>query len=133
MSKPDTMPAERRKRSLIRPAYVILLVLMALFAFKFVQKTQEIRRLAAQEAALQYANRKTAQANARLASAIRYYRTPDYAAGEARAVFGYTEPGDVAIMSRPIQEPAVAVRAAPPRPPSPSKPVWKQWWDAFFG
>lgn len=106
---------------------------MALFAFKFVQKTQEIRRLAAQEAALQLANQQKAEENARLNDSIRYYRTQNYVENEARAIFGYTKPGDVAIFSQPVHQPIVRVRPAPPRLQAPPKPTWQQWWDVFVG
>jgi cell division protein FtsB len=116
----------------LHPGYVVLVLLLALFAFKFIQRTEEVRQLTRQEMALQLQNEKTRQENARLQRAIQEYRMPRYVEGEARAVLGYTMPGEVAIMtshirhSRPRPQVRVAhVIAAP-------EPSWKQWWKAFF-
>ena len=129
-----TQPAGEtgRARFKIRIAYVVLALIMAFFAVKFVQKAQEVRSLARQDAALRQANAQTRQDNAQLRRAIRYYRTPQYAENEARAVFGYTRPGDVAVQVTPRHPQAVAVRAAPVHL-QPPPPVWKQWWQVFFG
>ncbi len=122
-----------RRRLRVRPAYLILAALMVLFAFKFLQRTQEIRHLTAQESALQYQNAKTARENQSLRGAIKYYRTPVYIESEARTLLGYAKPGDVVIRVEPASKPRVA---APPtarlRLAPPPEPVWKQWWKAFF-
>jgi len=128
----ETTVTEERRRLRIRPAYVALAALMVLFAFVFIRKTQEVRRQQAQEAALQQQNRQTAGDNARLQRSIHYYGTPSYIESEARGVLGYTRPGEVPIVTRPTEQRVVVVRAAPAPPPPPS-PVWKQWWNAFFG
>jgi cell division protein FtsB len=117
----------------IRPAYIILAILMALFAFKFIQKTQEIRALRQEETSLRIENQQTAAENARLQRSIGYYQTSDYIENEARALFGYTKPGEVAIQSNIMHAPVVTVRPAPPPPAPPPLPVWKQWWRTFFG
>jgi cell division protein FtsB len=114
-----------------RPAYVILLLCMALFAFKFIQKTQEIRALAAQAAAVRYQNERTAAENDQLRREIGYYRTPNYIENTART-YGFARPGDVPIQTQPVNPRIVAVRAAPLPAPSMATPVWKQWWLAFF-
>lgn len=124
---------EKPRRFRIRPAYVILVALLALFAFKFVEKTQEIRQLARQEAALRYQNRQTAQQNAQLQRSIRYFHTSRFVEDEARRLLGYTKQGEVVIESQATHQPAAYVRPAPTRPAPPSLPIWKQWWQAFFG
>jgi cell division protein FtsB len=123
--------AEGRKGFRLRLPYIMLLVLLVLFAVKFIQKTQEIRGLEAQKAALAYQNQQLQHDNEHVQQSIRYYHSPQYVEEEARAVFGYTRSGDVAIMSQPRHPPILTVGPAP-RPVAPAKPTWKQWWQAFF-
>src|SRR5579859_3989950 len=125
---------EQRHRRTIRPQYLILLVLMALFAFKFVEKTQEVRSLAVQEAALRATNDATAQQNAQLRSAIAYDRTMSYVQNSARSEFGLALPNDIPVMvlSRHASYAQTPVRVPAFRPVS-SGPAWKQWLHAFFG
>lgn len=125
-------PIETRRRSPIRPAYVILAVLLALFALKFVQKMGEVRQLQAQETALQMANAHTHRQNVNLQHAIRYYHTVQYVEQEARSVLDFTMPGNVSILTAPRKAPVVAMRAAPPKPLPPPLPTWEQWWHAMF-
>jgi cell division protein FtsB len=130
--KVASQKAEKPRHFKIRPAYVILGLLMALFAFKFIEKTREIRHLQREEAALVYENRVTAQQNAALRRNIVYYRSTQYMENQARLLLGYTNPGEVPIQSKPSYPRFVAVRRALPPPASPSVPVWKQWWSVFF-
>lgn len=122
---------QRRSPIKIRWQYVVLLLLMALFTVKFIQKTQELRSLTAQAGALRAENQRTIADTARLRRAIRYYKTTGYIEQQARARFGYTLPGDVVILPNPHQGPRKITRrvvvqyVAPP-------PSWKQWWSAFF-
>lgn len=125
-------PTKIGRRHRVRPAYVILTVLLALFAWKFVQKMEEIRQLQAQETALQIANTQTHRQNVNLQHDIGYYRTLQYVEQQARAVLGYTMPGNVTILTSPHQAPVVAVRAAPRKPMPPPTPTWDQWWHAMF-
>jgi len=122
-----------RDSSRLSPVLVLLVALMALFAFVFIRKTQEVRQLWVQEVTLQQQNQQTAEDNTRLQRSIRYYRTPKYIESAARSVFGYTMPGDISIISRPKIQRVVMVRPAPPPPLPSAQPVWKQWWYAFFG
>jgi cell division protein FtsB len=125
-----------RKWLRFRLAYVILFAFLALFSYKFLEKTRQIRNLARQEAALRWQNQQTARENAALERAIRYYRTPAYVEEQARAIYGDSNPGDILVQSQPVtQGPAPAVRAAPRMsvPAAPPEPTWKQWWQAFFG
>ncbi|GAC1398799.1 MAG: hypothetical protein NVSMB52_12370 [Chloroflexota bacterium] len=117
----------------VRFAYVALLVGMAFFTYKFVQKTQEVRRLAQQEAAMRAQNQSIAAENARIQRSIKYYRTPQYVEETARAILGYTKPGETPVQSQPLTGTIPRVRVAPPRPVGPPAPAWKQWWKAFFG
>jgi len=108
-SSTQKQKTKRLERLRVRPAYIILAILMALFAFKFIQKTQEIRAFRQEETALRFENQQTAAENARLQHAIGYYRTSDYIENEARALFGYTKPGEVAIQSSITHAPVVTV------------------------
>ncbi|MBV9280537.1 MAG: septum formation initiator family protein [Chloroflexi bacterium] len=122
-----------RKRIRVRIPYVVLALLMVFFAYKFIQKTEQIRSLTAQENALRYENQLTAQENARLQAEIRYDSTPDYVRNQARAILGLTQPGEVTVQVTPRHPPAVAVRAGPPPVlATPPVPTWKQWWQTFF-
>jgi cell division protein FtsB len=130
--KPDDTAKRRRLR--VRPAYLVLAVFLALFAYKFLQKTREIRGLARQEAALRWQNQQTARQNAALQRAILYDRTMPYVEDQAREIFWYSKPGDILVGSVPtFLQPRPMVRVAPPRPAAPPEPTWKQWWKAFFG
>lgn len=129
-SRPPGPSVERRRRLHVRPAYLILLLFLGLFAYKFIQKTQEVRRLSAQEAALQAQNDQIASDNQRMGRAITYYQTSSYVEGQARALLGYIKPGDVPVQVLPHYR-QVAVRAVVPRPPPTPLPVWRQWWQSF--
>jgi len=122
---------ERRRRARIRPAYLALLVILGLFAFAFVRRIQEVRRLEAQAQGLQQQNAATAANNQRLRKAIKYYRTNAYLEEEARSVLGYTMPGDISILTKPHPAAVVTVRRAPPTPPPTPAPSWEQWWQVF--
>lgn len=115
----------------MRPAYIVLAILLALFALKFVEKMQEVRQLQSQETALQISNNQTQRQNVKLQRAIHYYGTPQYIEQEARAVLGYTMAGDVPILTRPHHAPVPALRPAPARPLAPPQPTWEQWWRAM--
>lgn len=126
--------APQRRRLPVRPVYLLLVAVMALFTWRFVVKTQQIHTLAGQERALKWENQQTAQQNAQLQRDIRYYRTPQYVEEQARAIFGDTLPGEILVQSQPtIVRPVVSVRPAPPRPAAPPPPTYQQWWSAFFG
>ncbi|GAC1324384.1 MAG: hypothetical protein NVS2B16_04720 [Chloroflexota bacterium] len=104
---------------------------MGLFTYKFLEKTQEVRRLSTQAAALQNQNDRTAEENRQMQQAIKYYQTLGYVEGQARALLGYTKPGDVAVQVQPHSDHPVD-RAAPPPPQVTPPPVWRQWWQTFF-
>lgn len=117
----------------VRWPYVILGLLLILFAVKFVQKTRELQQLNRQASALQLANQQTMRENVHLRRDIHYYGTSTYIQSQARSVFGFTMPGEVAIVATSPSHPRytrapVVVRhiEAPP-------PVWRQWWRSFFG
>jgi cell division protein FtsB len=129
----EAPPREKPRRARLRWQYLILAILLGLFAWKFLQRMQEVKTLQQQASALQAQNNATAQENARLQRAIRYYRTPQYVEQEARAVLGYTMPGNVSILTRPVIARTGPVVRAAPRQLVPPLPVWKQWWRAFFG
>lgn len=122
--------AQVTRRLPVRPAYIVLAILLALFALKFVQKMQEVRQLQSQETALQISNDQTQRQNVNLQRAIHFYGTPQYIEQEARAVLGYTMPGDVPILTRPHHAPVLALRPAPSKPVSLPQPSWEQWWHA---
>jgi cell division protein FtsB len=131
---PHTTPDSPRRRLRFRPAYLILLIFLALFSYKFLEKTQQIRALARQEAALRQQNDQTARENTALQRAIQFYRTPAYVEEQAREIYGDSNPGDILVQSNPVFErPVPVVRAAPPLPRATPEPAWKQWWRAFFG
>jgi len=109
---------------------VLLVVALGLFAWKFMEKTQEVRRLGQQESALRYENQQTAAENRRILAAIKYYRTPRYVEGQARALLGYTFPGEISVQVKP-QRAQPIMRRAPALPPATPAPVWHQWWSSF--
>lgn len=124
---------ERRRRFRIRPAYLVLVLLMGLFAFKFVQKTQQIKALTSQEVALQAQNRALETSRIRAKQAIRQYRSQHYVENTARSVLGYVKPGETLVQVQTRKPPVERVRAAPLRLPPPPQSAWKQWWSSFFG
>jgi cell division protein FtsB len=124
---------ESRRKIRVRPAYILLVLLMGLFAFKFVQKTQQIRSLTAQEVALQQQNRALEKSRANTKRAIAGYRFPGYVEQTARSVLGYTKPGETPVQ---VQHPRPVVehfRPAPTPTAPAAEPTWKQWWGSFFG
>jgi cell division protein FtsB len=122
---------ERSRRMKIRPAYVVLLIVMGFFAFKFVEKTRELQQLTRQATLLRAENQKTMRDNARIKRDINYFKTTQYVEQQARALFGYTRPGDVAIVTKPAVRQAPVLRHAAYRA-APATPTWKEWWDSFF-
>jgi cell division protein FtsB len=126
--RPDR--AERRIR--IRPLYVVLAVILAFFAFKFVQKTQELQQLNREAAALRTENQQIIQQNASLQGHIRYYHTDAYIEAQARGVLSLMKPGDIIVVptlhqAHPVVHSAPVVKyVAPP-------PTWQQWMHALFG
>jgi cell division protein FtsB len=124
---------ERRRRLRVRPAYIILVLLMGLFAFKFVQKTQQIRSLTAQEVALQQQNRALEKSRTNTKRDIQQYRFTGYVEQTARSVLGYTKPGETPVQVQPPQPVVEHVRPAPAPTSAPAQPTWKQWWSSFFG
>lgn len=133
-SLPKTRPTVPPPRSFrIRPAYFVVVALMAFFAYKFVERTQQVQQLSRQAAVLRAENQKTQAENDWLQRRIAYERTLPFVQDEARAILGYTMPGEFAVQSQPIAPGVVGVRAAPPPVPSPPQPTWKLWWQSFFG
>ncbi len=126
-------PTTQSRRWRVRPLSLLLLAAMALFGYKFLQKTQEIKGLAAQEAALQAQNQNLAQQNAQIRQSQRYYQTNQYVENAARSTLGLIKPGETVIVAQPVRQRIETVRSAPPVPLAPPDPAWKQWWNAFFG
>jgi cell division protein FtsB len=124
---------ERRRSFRIRPAYIVLVLLMGLFAFKFVQKTQQIKTLTAQEVALRQQNQSLENSRTAARHAITHYRSPQYVEETARSVLGYTKPGETPVQVQHTKPVVEHVRAAPIHVPPPSQATWEQWWSAFFG
>ena len=116
----------------IRPAYIVLLLVMAFFTFKFVEKTKELQQLTREANALRIENQATITDSNRIKREIGYYRQPAYIQSRARSLFGYAAPGDVNIFVTPRYQAPATVRAAP-RVYVPPDPTWKQWWLSFFG
>ncbi len=115
-----------------RPAYLLLAVIMGLFAYAYLQKTQEIGRLATEQAALAAQNQQLIQDNQRTRQENRYYTTKPYEVEAARSS-GYTLPGETPVQIVTVRAPAMV--SAPRHVTllaAPVKPVWQQWWDAFF-
>lgn len=122
----------RRRRPPFRPIYLLVLLVMGLFTYAYLHKTQEIRSLASEEAALYAQNQQIARDNRRVAAFIRYAQTDPYIEENARTL-GFTKPAEILVESQFVNPRTVAVRAAPARPPAPPAPSWKQWWQSFFG
>ncbi len=126
-------PTTQSRRWRVRPLSLLLLAAMALFGYKFLQKTQEIKGLAVQEAALQAQNQNLAQQNAQIRQSQRYYQTDQYVENAARSTLGLIKPGETVIVAQPVRQRIETVRSAPLAPLAPPDPAWKQWWNAFFG
>lgn len=124
---------ESRRRFRIRPAYVVLILLMGLFAFKFVQKTEQIKSLTSQEVALQHQNLALERDRTNTQAAIRGYQSPAYVENIARSVLGYSKPGETLVQLAPTHVAVEHFRPAPVTNPTPQPATWKQWWSAFFG
>lgn len=126
--RPDR--AERRIR--IRPLYIVLALILAFFAFKFVEKTQQLQDLNREASTLQSQNQQLVRQNTTLHHRIGYYRTNQYVEEQARAVIGLTKPGEIAVIpllryGHPVVHTAPVVKyVAPP-------PTWQQWFHALFG
>jgi cell division protein FtsB len=115
-----------------RPAYLLLVAIMGLFAYAYLQKTQEISRLSVEQAALAARNHQLVLDNQRTSRENRYYATKRYEVEAARSI-GYSAPGETPVQIGTIKPPAVV--SAPRHVTVPAlsvKPVWQQWWDAFF-
>jgi cell division protein FtsB len=127
-------PAKETRRGLrFRLPYLLVILAMALFAYKFLEKTQQIHRLQAEQTALQRQNDQMQQDSARILRNIKWYQRPQYVREAARSILGYTMPGDVVIQAQLVRAPVPVMRAAPPPPPAPPEAVWRQWWHSFFG
>src|SRR5436853_725803 len=122
MSRTPRTP--RRRRVPLRPAFFLLLIFLGLFAYVFLQKTQEIHGLSAQVADLRFQNQTTAQQNYRLWQTIQSARTPRYVENAARSV-GFARPGEVVVQVQPRHPTYVPVRRPVPVPAAPPRPVWK--------
>lgn len=138
--KDITVPKEQRERKpksqrrgmvRFRLAYILLLGVMGLFAYAYLQKTQEVRSLSAQQAALMAENQRVAQDNAITRRENRYYRTQQYEIQDARSM-GWTGPGETSIQVLPVKHPVAVVRRAIAPLIAPAKPAWQQWWNSFF-
>jgi cell division protein FtsB len=126
--RPDR--AERRIR--IRPLYIVLAFILAFFAFKFVEKTQQLRELNREASALRAENQQILQQNKTLHRQIGYYHTNQYIEEQARSMLGLTKPGDVVAVPifhrvRATVKPAPVVKYVAP------DPTWEQWLHALFG
>jgi len=137
MSSADVTPAgespEGKRRRRIRLPYILLLALMALFAYKFVEKTRDVQGLAAEANALRVENQQFQQQNTRIKQKLPYYQSNAYVIEAARGLLGYALPGDTLVQTNPVQQRVIPVHRAAPPPPSTAKPIWQQWWDSFFG
>jgi|SRR5579884_1156226 len=112
-----------------RLPYIVLVGCMALFAYAFIQRVQEVRGLQADQAALQLQNKQTEQRIKALRRTVRYERTAAYIMNAARSTWGYTLPNEVSINANPhYLHPQV--RAAPAPTPTPG-PSWKVWWESL--
>lgn len=120
-----------RRRFPIRPAYIILVLIMGFFAYKFVEKTRELQQLNREAAVLRSANQQTLSENHRLQRDITYYHTEAYVEEQARATLGYEKPGDTPIITTPRYLKAPVAQDAAYRA-VPSRPTWQEWWDSFF-
>lgn len=131
--RPDGRGRGRKGRFRLRWEYAVLVLALAFFAYKFLEKTQQIQQWQQQRAALQYENQQTAADNARVRRDIRYYRTSGYVEDAGRAELGFVRPGEIAIQPSVHHPPVAKVQKAPVMLPAPPPPTWQQWWHAFFG
>jgi cell division protein FtsB len=125
-------PVARRGWKRIRIPYILVILVMGLFAYSFLQRTQEIRRLNGEKIALQYQIEQTRLDDAQVRQDIRWYRQPAYIQEAARSLLSYTMPGDVPVEVQTSWQ-KVAPRISRPVSPVSQPPVWRQWWESFFG
>jgi cell division protein FtsB len=129
--RPQQKQPQQRRRTRFHPAYLVLAVILALFAVAFVRRIQDVRRLQAQDRTLLQQNAQTAADNARLRRDIRYYQTTAYVEEEARAVLGYTMPGDISILPKLRPAPVESAPRTPMVLTATPEPAWQQWWQVF--
>jgi len=125
--RPTPRGEPRRLRA--RLPYVLLAACMALFAYAFIQRLQEVRGLQAQQAALQVQNRAIQQRVQALRRQVRYEHTSAFIMSAARSTFGYTLPNEVSLNAATHRQ-VVRVQAAPAVTPTPG-PSWQAWWTSL--
>ena len=109
---------------------VVPFLLYALFATG--QKALDNYRLNQQADALRAEIRDLRNENIALQQQILQARTDASIEQIARQQLGLVKPGDnpLVLVAADPSSPTEAQASAPPAPP---RPVWRQWWDYFFG
>jgi type II secretory pathway component PulL len=132
MTNPPRQISTRPAWLRFRVGYVVILAVVVLFSVKFAQQTwhddQKGRQLALAQA--QYAAQ--LRETSRLGKQIVQYKTLAFVRQQARA-WGYVKKGDQPVLIS-YQHPKTAHRRMTLTPkPARRQPVWRQWWQAFFG
>jgi cell division protein FtsB len=109
---------------------VVPLVLYALVATG--QKALNNYRLNQQAEALRAEGLALRNENIELQQQILDARTDASIEAIARQQLGLTKRGDNAVLLVPSAATSTT-SASPPAPAPPAVPVWRQWWDYFFG
>ncbi len=125
-------PERSERRVRIRPLYILLVIVLAFFAFKFIQKTNELQALNREATAIRAQNQQIIRDNARLRHEKKYSTTTRYLEEQARSLLGYTRPGEIAIVPR-FHRATPVLRQAPRVTAVAQDPTWKQWLHVFTG
>lgn len=111
---------------------VVPLLLYALVATG--QKALDNYRLNQEAAGLRTEVLQLRQQNIQLQQQIEQARTDSAIETIAREQLGLIKPGDhPLVFVSDAAQPAAAPASAAPEPAAPPTPVWRQWWDYFFG
>ena len=139
MSRPGQWLVRVRRSGLlstlgVRLGAVLVVPLLVYAAYATANKALDNHRLNEQAEALRLEIRALRQENLQLQEELELARTDAAVEAIARRELGLVKPGDqaVALIAPPGRSPGAPAPGVPPAPP-PTTPIWRQWWDVFFG
>ncbi|HEV3309061.1 MAG TPA: hypothetical protein VG815_00850 [Chloroflexota bacterium] len=129
---PDNTSGRRPSWLRFRIAYLLILALMAVFAFKFGQQVWDNHQ---RDLALAAVNAQIADQNQSIASLtkqIHQLHTLPYIRHQA-IEWGYVTPGERPVLVTRVNHAGGRHERRTHVATPPSVPVWRRWWNAFFG